>query len=294
MSRTRLDVTPPFDWERQLVFFAGRATPGVEAVCDGGYRRTLRVDGEPRVIEVSRSADGRSLSVDVHGADRCNARPLRQGARRVFDVAAPVADISTHLLDDPALARLLDDHPGVRVPGAWDGFELTVRAILGQQISVKAATTIAGRIAHRYGEKLGPRFDTSGSGLDRVFPTPQRLARARFNNLGLVQSRIDTIRRVAAKVAGNELRFDGSQSREEWRASMLETRGIGPWTAEYVAMRALKDPDAFPGSDLGLLSAIEPPRRVSPKVLEARAERWRPWRAYAAMLLWGSLPGAGG
>ena len=294
MSRTRLAVTQPFDWERQLVFFAGRATPGVEAVCSGSYRRTLRVDGEPRVIEVSRSADGRSLSVDANGANPRSIRRLRDDARRVFDVAAPVADISTHLVGDPALARLLDDHPGVRVPGAWDGFELTVRAILGQQISVKAATTIAGRIARRYGEKLGPQFDASGSGLDRMFPTPQRLARARFNNLGLVQSRIDTIRRVAAKVAGNELRFDGSQSPEEWRASMLETRGIGPWTAEYVAMRALKDPDAFPASDLGLLSAIEPPRRVSPKDLEVRAERWRPWRAYAAMLLWGSLPGAGG
>jgi AraC family transcriptional regulator of adaptative response / DNA-3-methyladenine glycosylase II len=294
MSRVRLEATRPFDWERQVNFFAGRATPGVEDVRHGTYRRTLRVDGEPRIIEATCADNGKSLSVLVHDAARFDARDLRVQAGRVFDVAAPVGAISRHLLGDPTLARLLADHPGVRVPGAWDGFELTVRAILGQQISVKAATTIAGRIAHRYGEKLGPRFDGTGSGLDRLFPTAEKLSRARFNNLGLVQSRIDTIKRIAAKVAGNELRFDGSQSRDEWKASMLDTRGIGPWTAEYVAMRALKDPDAFPGSDLGLLSAIEHPRRVLPKALEARAERWRPWRAYAAMLLWGSLPGAGG
>jgi AraC family transcriptional regulator of adaptative response / DNA-3-methyladenine glycosylase II len=292
MAAMRLVCTQPFDWDRLLIFFAGRATPGVESVDGRTYRRTLSMGDDVRIIEVSPDGDALSFSTVMPGNEPSEA--LLALAGNVFDVAAPIRKVREHLETDPSLGRLLDAHPGVRVPGAWDGFELTIRAILGQQISVKAATTIAGRIAKRYGDKLGRGFDPTGSGLDRVFPRPERLARVRFNNMGLVQSRIDTIRRVSARVAGGEIRFDGSQPHDELKASLLDTKGIGPWTAEYVAMRALKDPDAFPGSDLGLLTAIEYPERVTPKQLEARAERWRPWRAYAAMLLWGSLPGAGG
>ena len=130
--------------------------------------------------------------------------------------------------------------------------------------------------------------------LDRLFPTPEKLARARCNNIGLVGSRADTIRRVAAAFVRGDITFDDTQDLEEFRASLTAIRGIGEWTAEYVAMRALKHPDAFPSSDLGLLRAIDPDRKVKVGELKQRAEAWRPWRAYAALLLWGSLPGSGG
>ena len=177
------------------------------------------------------------------------------------------------------------------LPGAWDGFELTVRAILGQQISVKAATTLAGRIARRYGERLAIDAPVS---LDRLFPTPERLSRARFDSIGLVRSRARTIRDVAGAVVKGDIQFNGDQAPAEFRRNLTSIRGIGEWTAQYVSMRALKDPDAFPDSDLGLIKAAARPERITPKALRIRAEAWRPYRAYAAMLLWSSLPGSGG
>jgi AraC family transcriptional regulator of adaptative response / DNA-3-methyladenine glycosylase II len=284
----------PFDWPQFLDFFAARATPGVESVDGGVYRRTWAVDGRHQILEVRPDAAGGALRVGFAGS-RARPRQAVVGlARRVFDADAPLENIGAGLRRDATLRRMLTGNPGVRVPGAWDGFELTVRAILGQQISVRAATTIAGRIARRYGEPVDLAPAVSGQGLDRLFPTPERLMRARFNDIGLVQTRIDTIRRVSAAVVAGDLAFDGSRPGPDVRATLLSIRGIGPWTAEYVAMRALKDPDAFPGADLGLLSAIAHPDRVTPVELAGRAESWRPWRAYAAMLLWGSLPGAGG
>jgi len=194
---------------------------------------------------------------------------------------------------DALLARLLGRNPGVRVPGAWDGFELAVRAILGQQISVKAATTIAGRIARTYGE---PVTANGFSGLSHLFPVPERLVRARFNNTGVTRSRAATLRRLAQAVVDGSLSFDASQDPAALRASLLGIPGIGEWTADYIAMRALKNPDAFPAADLGLLRAFDQPgrKRLRPTELEEISQRWRPWRAYAALLLWGSSPGSGG
>jgi AraC family transcriptional regulator of adaptative response / DNA-3-methyladenine glycosylase II len=187
----------------------------------------------------------------------------------------------------------LRKHPGVRVPGAWDGFELTVRAILGQQVSVKAATTLAGRIAARYGEPMR-LAGTDDPALSRVFPAPNRLRLARLNNLGLVRSRAETIRRVAAAAAAGDVRFDPAQDPETFCASLTSIKGVGDWTAQYVAMRVLKYPDAFPATDLGLLKALMHPERTTPAVMRQRAEAWRPWRAYAAMLMWNSLTASGG
>lgn len=285
-----LTCSTPYDWQRLLRFFAGRATPGVESVDGDSYRRTLLIGGKPRVFEIGPGRTRNGLRFDCYGISSEQSCQLAAAVTTVFDVDAPIRKIRRALAADPALAAMLGEHRGVRVPGAFDGFELTIRAILGQQISVKAATTIAGRIADRYGEP----FESGHPGLDRLFPTPARLARVRFNRMGLVQSRIDTIRRVAAATRDGTLRFDGSQDVGELRKALLAIKGIGDWTTEYVCMRAMKDADAFPASDLGLLSAIAPPARISPRELRARAEPWRPWRAYAAMLLWGSLPGAGG
>jgi AraC family transcriptional regulator of adaptative response / DNA-3-methyladenine glycosylase II len=287
----RLSYTEPFDWHKLLGFFAGRATPGVESVSNNRYRRTLRIDGRHQIVEIAPDPGGGSLLIRTSDS---SANPeLTETARCVFDLNAPIDQITGCLGQDRLLKQVLKQNPGVRLPGSWDGFELTVRAILGQQISVKAATTIAGRIAARYGGQLRIEGDPD-SQLNRLFPTPDRLARARFNNIGLVRSRATTIRSVATATIRGDLRFDGSQSPDKVRAALMSIKGIGDWTAQYVSMRALKDPDAFPGSDLGLISALAHPQRVTPKELTARAEHWRPWRAYAAMLLWGSLPGSGG
>ncbi len=290
----RLPYRRPFDWQNVLKFFAGRATPGVELVEENTYRRTLSANGHHGVVEVR--PDGRDgyLSLTLKSVNTNALFETVQSAREVFDLDAPVAEISETLGKDKTLRKILRKFPGVRVPGAWDGFELTIRAILGQQISVKAATTIAGRIADRYGEPLNPDPEHENPGLTRIFPTPERLVRARFNNIGIVTSRADTIRRVAKAVLAGDIDFDTAQDPDDFCESLQSIRGIGDWTAQYVAMRALKNPDAFPGSDLGLIKAIRHPDRVMPKELETLADEWRPWRAYAALLLWSSLPGSGG
>ena len=287
----RLDCNAPLDWRRLLEFMAGRATPGVEQVCDSTYHRTLALPDGHCLVSVSPNASGEQLLLGIDGIKARHHADIAARAADVFDIYAPVDDIAGVLSGDRMLRNLLGRCPGVRVPGAWDGFELTVRAILGQQISVKAATTLAGRIARRYGEKLS--IDSPQS-LDRLFPTPERLSGARFDDIGLVRSRAQTIRDVAGAVVKGDIRFEGGQPPAEICRALTSIRGIGEWTAQYVAMRALKDPDAFPDSDLGLIKAVAPPGRVTPKELRLRAEAWRPYRAYAAMLLWSSLPGSGG
>ena len=287
----RLPYRRPFDWQKLLAFFAARATPGVESVSAGAYRRSLRAGKNHVVIEIRDEPDEGALVLRCLGRQGEPPRAIVATARNVFDVDAPLDDIADVLGSDPALKPLLGKNAGVRVPGAWDGFELTVRAILGQQISVRAATTIAGRIAARYGERIEPAGDDLP---DRLFPTPARLGRAHMNGLGIVGNRIRTIRTVARAVDSGALCFNGSQDPAEIRRALLAIPGIGDWTVGYVAMRALRDANAFPASDLGLRMALAPPGRVTARELAGRAERWRPWRAYAAMLLWGSLDGSGG
>jgi AraC family transcriptional regulator of adaptative response / DNA-3-methyladenine glycosylase II len=230
----------------------------------------------------------------LHGVATPSLFETVQRCRELFDLDAPVADISAVLERDRVLAGLLQKQPGIRVPGCWDGFELTVRAILGQQVSVKAATTLAGRIASKYGEALALPDGIEQVDLTRVFPAPERLLRARLENCGIIRTRADTIRSVARAVTRGELAFDTSQDPDEFCETLKSIKGIGDWTAQYVAMRCLKNPDAFPASDLGLIKAIDRPRRVTPAHLLERAEEWRPWRAYAALLLWGSDTGSGG
>jgi len=294
----RLPWRSPYDWDGIAEFLAGRATPGVEQVAGDRYLRTISISGEVGVIECRADTAGGCVRLTVHGIATQSLFPLVQRVREMFDVDAPVAEISKLVNADQDLAKLLHNRPGIRVPGAWDGFELTVRAILGQQVSVKAATTLAGRIANRYGESVvlpeTVSIPNSKIKLDRLFPTPQKLARARFNDIGLVNSRAEAIRRVAQAVCNGSLRFDNAQDPEDFRQSLTSIRGIGDWTAQYVAMRALKYPDAFPASDLGLLKAIGVSGNAGIKELRRRAESWRPWRSYAAMLLWRSLSNSGG
>lgn len=289
-----LTYRTPFNWASMLEFFAHRAIPGVEWVVGDSYQRTISINGQQGLLKVRPSKKNGSLALTLDGVVTGNLFEVVQRTREIFDLDAPVGDIARTLKKDPSLAAMLKAQQGVRVPGAWDGFELTVRAILGQQISVAAATTLAGRIARRYGEPLNVDIKSADGGPAFIFPTPARLARVRCNDIGLVRSRVTTIRSLSAAVNRGDIDFDFSQDPDEFCDKLKSIKGIGDWTAQYVAMRVLKHPDAFPTADLGLLKAIEAPNRVSSTTLSLRAENWRPWRAYAALLLWGSLSGFGG
>lgn len=290
----QLPYRKPYGWTGLLDFFAGRATPGVELVRNGRYLRTVRIGERAGVIDVQDI--GGSLSLAVHGIGTDKLFSVVQRTRSLFDLDAPIDDIASVVSRDKTLRTWLQSNPGIRVPGAWDAFELTVRAVLGQQVSVKAATTFAGRIAQSYGEPLDVAVDGLADAPARLFPEPQRLMRARLERLGIIRSRAQTIRDIARAVFSGELSFDAGQSAEEFHSALTSIKGVGDWTAEYVAMRALKNPDAFPASDLGLLRAFDDKDgyRLRPAELAVRAEAWRPWRAYAALLIWGSDSGAGG
>ncbi len=179
---------------------------------------------------------------------------------------------------DPLLRKLVNARPGLRVPGAWDGFELGVRAILGQQVSVAGASTLSGRVAARFGQPVP--FDVDG--LTHTFPTADELAEADLA-IGIPASRAEAIREFARTVASGEVAFHGGVDTTDLVRRLCAIRGIGPWTAQYIAMRALSDPDAFPAGDLALLRAAG---EKTAKAMERRAEPWRPWRAYAAMHIW--------
>lgn len=282
----RLPYRQPFDWSQLLAFFRHRTVPGVESVSNDAYRRSVCIDGQHGLIEMRQADKPGLLILSLAGVKTTAMFEVVQRMRDVFDLDAPVADIVKVLRRDDVLRERLRGNPGVRVPGAWDGFELAIRAILGQQVSVAAATTLAGRIAARYGEPLKLADDQQSETVSTVFPTPEKLARARFNGIGLIGARAETIRALSKHVAAGLIDFDPSQDIDEFCRQLCAIKGIGAWTAQYVAMRALKHPDAFPSSDLGLLKGIDPSTRWKPKALEARAESWRPWRAYAALLLW--------
>jgi AraC family transcriptional regulator of adaptative response / DNA-3-methyladenine glycosylase II len=284
----------PFDWDRMLAFFAARATPGVEQVRDKRYLRTISTGDSSGLIELRDGGD--HLSLSLHGIVTNQLFSIVQRVRALFDLDASTHDIAQVLRADKVLAPLLKRHAGVRVPGCWDGFELTVRAILGQQISVSAATTLGGRIVDRYGEHLTAQIESMPDTPNRLFPPPQKLARAKLERLGIIGSRAETIRSVAKAAVAGEISYDAAAPADVFLNSLTAIKGIGDWTAEYVSMRAMKNPDAFPASDLGLLRAFDRTgqERMKPSELLKRAEAWRPWRAYAALLLWGSEKGTGG
>ncbi len=292
----QLSYRMPFDLSSLLAFFEQRAIPGVEVVSGGRYLRSIVIDGEPAVIDLQ-GHDG-NVMLTVHGARTRSLLPITQRVRGMFDLDASPDDISRVLSRDQFLKPLLKRQSGIRVPGAWDGFELTVRAILGQQVSVAAATTFSGRVALRYGDKLNMAIPGIEADVvpNLVFPKPQKMLRARLGDLGVIRSRAATIRRVAKAVVEGQVSFDPTQTTDVFCRSLVAIKGIGEWTAQYVAMRALKNPDAFPHADLGLLRAFDAPQRerMKPAELKLRAEAWRPWRAYAALLLWSSDSNSGG
>lgn len=281
---------PPYDWAGIINFLSARAIPGVERVTDRSYRRSVSVGKARGVIKVQPHEKKRALRLQVSPGLAQGLFSIVENVKRIFDLKAFPHEIADHLEKDGLLANLVAANPGLRLPGAWDGYELTIRAILGQQVSVKAANTLAGRIVKEYGERLE---EPNGGGLESIFPTPQRLAKAKLDKIGLTGQRAKAIRGVSRAVNSGELKFDGAATPEDTAAVLVSIPGIGDWTAQYVAMRALGNPDAFPSSDLGLRKAMSNGQGlISPAVLRKKSEVWRPWRSYAAIYLWSSLAGS--
>ncbi|MGA9854824.1 MAG: AlkA N-terminal domain-containing protein [Gammaproteobacteria bacterium] len=277
----RLAYRPPYDWKSLLTFLAARATPGVEAVVDCTYRRSIAFDGRQGVLEVQQLKSANALEAHVVFTDPARLLQIVTRLRAMFDVSADPAVIARTFRRDPLLSPHLKRHAGLRVPGAWDGFELAVRAILGQQVTVRGATTLAGRLVQDFGE---PLQCANALGLTHVFPQPAVLAKAKLT--GLPQARALSIRSLAQAALEGQMTFDNRLPLNELLTRFTRIKGIGDWTAHYVAMRALGDPDAFPASDLVLLRAAGEGQSLKPAALLKRAEAWRPWRAYAAMVLW--------
>jgi AraC family transcriptional regulator, regulatory protein of adaptative response / DNA-3-methyladenine glycosylase II len=274
----RLHFRPPYHWQGMLDFLRARATPGVEAVEAGSYRRTISLHGRAGYFEVSLDELRSVLLVRIEFGDPHSLFFIVERIRAMFDLNADWAAIAQSLKSDLALAASIEADPGLRVPGCWNGFELATRAILGQQITVKSATTLAGRLV----SALGKPF-RDAPGLTHLFPTPDALASAKLIDIGLTGGRAETIRAFARAVCTGKINFEGVVDSDAFLSSLCEIPGIGTWTAQYVAMRALGEPDAFPSADLGLLRALD---LTTSRELEHRAESWRPWRAYAAMYLW--------
>ncbi len=277
----RLRFRPPFDWKSILAFLATRATPGVEEVESGTYRRSISLNGKHGEFAVALDEANYSLAVRVQFADPRSLFFIIERIRSMFDLNADWASIVRTLQSDPVLSARVEAAPGLRVPGCWNGFELAVRAILGQRISVKLATIFAGRMVSAFGQAV-----PGDSKLTHLFPSPEALAGAKLTSIGLPDTRAETIRTLARAVCDGQIGFERIADTHALLTRLKEIPGLGRWTAQYIAMRALAEPDAFPYGDLGLLRALN---LVSPCELERRAEAWRPWRAYAAMYLWKSF-----
>jgi AraC family transcriptional regulator of adaptative response / DNA-3-methyladenine glycosylase II len=283
----RLRYREPYDWEAMLAHLHARAVEGVEHVGGGRYGRTLVVGGEIGTVEVAHRPEIASLAVTVRFPSIRTLPAVVATVRRVFDVGADVAAIGAHLARDPLLAPLVRSRPGLRTPGAWDGFELAVRAILGQQVTIEAASRLAGRLARMCGRAVSARGARDGA-LTLAFPTPAQVASANLDGLGMPASRRRTIAATARAALADPHLFESLGTVEETVARLCAIPGVGDWTAQVIALRAAREPDAFPATDVGLLrgAAGMCGSTPSPAELLERAERWRPWRAYAAQHLW--------
>jgi AraC family transcriptional regulator of adaptative response / DNA-3-methyladenine glycosylase II len=282
-----LAYRPPLDWEACLGFLAARATAGVEEVSGGVYRRTVEVRGTPGMVEVAPGASGAHLVLHARLGDPGGLLEAADRVRRIFDLSADPLRISDDLARSagPRLSRALRGASGVRVLGAWDGFELAVRAVLGQQVSVAGASTLCARLVQAFGKPV-----SLGGALTHLFPTPHVLASADIAAIGVPRARTQALRALARATADQTLRLDAAQGLDDAVARLCRVPGIGAWTAHYIAMRALGEPDAFPASDLGLRKALaEGKEPLSAEAVAKLAEDWRPWRAYAAMALWNEL-----
>ncbi|MBC7500329.1 MAG: DNA-3-methyladenine glycosylase 2 family protein [Herminiimonas sp.] len=289
----RLAYRPPFAWDPMLRYLAGRAIKGVEAIDTLSYMRSVRIGAADGWLRVTHLAAKNQLQVDVAPQLAPILMPLLARIRNQFDLDANPAAIEAHLGKDALLGAAMAAVPGLRVPGAFDAFELAVRAVLGQQVSVAGATTISGRLVARFGDAVV----TPLADITHHFPAAARLALATAEEIaaiGLPRTRAQTVINIARHAAEGGLTIPPGTSLEQAVAQLTTIGGIGAWTAHYIALRALRFPDAFPAGDLGLQKAaaevdLTGTTRLTEKQLRTRAQSWSPWRAYAALLLWHSL-----
>jgi AraC family transcriptional regulator, regulatory protein of adaptative response / DNA-3-methyladenine glycosylase II len=283
----RLRYRPPYDWENILGFLRERAIPGVEVVDGARYLRTVEIGKATGSIEVTHLPDRQSLGVSIRFPDVRLLPVIVARVRRLFDLGADIETIDNHLSGDPVLAALVAQRPGLRAPGGWDGFELAVRAVLGQQITVVAARRLAGQLVALHGRAV-PRSFLIHPDLSHAFPTAKRLASASSIGLGMPGARLTTLKAVAEAAQADPNLFRPFGNIEETVARLRTIRGIGEWTAQYIALRAIREMDAFPATDVGLLRSISSMdgEKTTTADLLNRAESWRPWRAYAAQHLW--------
>ena len=287
----RLNYRPPYDLAGMLGFLRDRSLPGVERVDADAYQRVIApldaaAGHAPGWLRVSAWPGGEpALKLELHNAPASRLLEIVGRVRRMFDLDADPLAIAAALSESERLRPLLERNPGVRVPSGWDGFEIAVRAILGQQISVAAARTLASRLAQRFGRPLPEGVAVDG--LTHLFPNPDALAEADLGAIGLPRARADAVRGVARALLDGRVDFRPERTLDDFAARWVALPGIGPWTAQYIAMRALGHPDAFPAEDLALQRVASPDGApLSAKQLREVAEAWRPWRAYTVIHLW--------
>jgi len=283
----RLRYRPPYDWDSMLSYLQARAISGVEVVENGRYWRTVEIDGFAGSVEVTHLPQRQSLVVTIRFPKVKSLPAIVTRVRRVFDLGADIETIDAHLSRDPLLASLIARRPGLRAPGGWDGFELAVRAILGQQITVTSARRLAGQLVALHGKTISPA-NSGHPSLTHVFPTAKRLALAKSIDLGMPSARQTSLKALAEATVADPNLFRPFGTIEEAITRLRTIRGVGEWTAQYIALRAIREMDAFPASDIGLLrcaAKMDGARSTSASLLN-RAESWRPWRAYAAQHLW--------
>lgn len=281
-STLQLSYRPPYDWEGMLEFLKARMIKDVEFISDDGYWRTVRLGRHVGWIKVTHAPGKRSLMVEFTHSLTPVLPALLGRLRNLFDLTARPDLIATHLMKDKRLKKAVMKNPGLRVPGAFDGFEMAVRAILGQQITVKAATTVACRFAEAFGEKTATPF----SELTRLTPLCEHVAKARVRDiarLGIISARSKSIIALARAFNSGLLELDGGAHPEVAIGRLLALPGIGPWTAHYIAMRALRWPDAFPKEDIAVRNNLG---GVSARQAEEVSQAWRPWRSYAVVHIW--------
>ncbi len=279
-----LSYQPPWQWQQFHAHFALRALAGVECLQPHSYARSAHLDGQRGWFRVQALADQPALQLHYSQSLQPCLATLTARVRKMFDLDCQPQQISAHFATDEQLGPLVARNPGLRLPTAFEPFEQAVRAIVGQQVTVKAAVTITGRLVSRLGEAL--QFADAPE-IQRLFPSPQAIANANLDGIGMPGKRVQTLQHFAAQVASGDLRLDLQDGYTAFVERLCALPGIGPWTAEYIALRAFGEVDAFPASDLGLLKApVWGVAGIDAKQLKARAEAWRPWRAYAAAHLW--------
>ncbi len=278
----RLAYRPPLDFSTMLAFLRRRSLPGIEQISEDSYQRVIVSNGSASLIRVTADPRRPELRLQLGTTDPRAIPAIVARVRRVFDLDADLSIVHACLAQEPLLARGIAQRPGLRIPGGWDGFEVAARAVLGQQVSVAAATTLARRLVDRFGEHL----DGMPEGLDRQFPAPAVLMDAPLETIGLPRTRAATLRAVARACAEGRLQFSRAQTLAHFIQAATALPGIGPWTAHYMALRGMGMPDAFPAGDLVLQQVLGDGQRLTEKQTEARSQPWRPWRAYAVLHLW--------